>query len=200
MDRKTIKELIELWDVPEKVDKSTIRFTKLIKVRYSRAENIVNTIKEAYRDLLSANDKTFQDDQEGGDDQNKRGGGSQGVQGDGFNFGGLKGKLSLGPDALTNSILISAEGEDLMKIVEDVIRELDEAAQDLGSIEIYQATAGLNGNSVKNALGALLKRAQAQPPQQGKQEQAQQAPQGGGEQPNVNFERGQAPSRGRRGR
>ena len=65
------------------------------------------------------NDKTFQENQGGDENENKRGGGSQGVQGDGFNFGGLKGKLSLGPDPLTNSILISAEGEELMKIVEN---------------------------------------------------------------------------------
>lgn len=174
IDRQTIKELIELWDVPEQVDKSTIRFTRLVKVRFSRAENIVNTIKEAYRDLLSATDKTFQQNQQGEEGgENKRSGGSQGVQGDGFDFGGLRGKLSLGPDSLTNSILISAEGEDLMKIVEDVIRELDEAAKDQGNVEVYRVSGDLNGNSLKKALSAIFNRAaqpesakpEAQPPQ-----------------------------------
>ena len=170
LDRKTIKELIELWDVPEEVDKSTIRFTKLIKIRYSRADLIVNTIKEAYRDLLSANDSTFQ----GGDednDESKRGGGGGGVQGGGLTFTGLKGKLSLGPDALTNSILLSVEGEELMKVIEDVIKELDEAAKDQGAVEVYKVSGGLNGNSLKKALTAILGK-QSQP--QNKQAQNQQ--------------------------
>ena len=149
--------------MPEPVDTSTIRFTKLVKVRYSRAENIVNTIKEAYRDLLSANDKTFQQSQEGDDEESKRRGGGQGKQGEGFDFGGLRGKLSLGPDNLTNSILISAEGEELMEIVENVITELDDAAKDQGNVEVYRVTGGMNGNSLKRALSAIFDRAQQQP-------------------------------------
>lgn len=183
LDRQTIKQLIELWDVPEEEDTSRIRYTKLIPVRYSRAENIVNTIKEAYRDLLSANDKTFQGGDEGGDEESKRGGGGGGVQGDGFNFSGLKGKLSLGPDTLTNSILISVEGEDLLKIIEDIIMQLDKAAMDQGKVEVLTLSGGMSGSSLKKALSAILggggkpKAPQQNPGQQAAQQQAQAAAQ-----------------------
>lgn len=174
LDRQTIKELIELWDVPEEVDTSLVRYTKLIKVRYSRAELIVNTIKEAYRDMLSATDKTFQGGEEGGgDDESKRGGGGSGVGGGGLTMTGLKGKLSLGPDALTNSILLSVEGEELMKVIEGVIEELDEAAKDQGAVEVYKVAGNVNGNSLKKALSAILGQTSTpkQQPQQNNQNQ-----------------------------
>ncbi|MFK7736227.1 MAG: secretin N-terminal domain-containing protein [Pirellulaceae bacterium] len=174
LDRQTIKDLIELWDVPEEVDTSRIRYTKLIRIKYSRAENIVNTIKEAYRDLLSANDKTFTEGEDGGDEESKRSGGGS-ASGDGFNFSGLKGKLSLGPDTLTNSILVSVEGKELMEIVENVIQELDVAAEDQGQVEVYKLTGGMNGASLKKALQAIL--GSKQPGQQ-KQNPNQQPGQG----------------------
>ncbi|MEM8733239.1 MAG: secretin N-terminal domain-containing protein, partial [Planctomycetota bacterium] len=180
LDRQTIKQLIELWDVPEEEDTSRIRYTKLRPVRYSRAENIVNTIKEAYRDLLSANDKTFQGGEDGDDEESKRGGGGGGVQGDGFNFSGLKGKLSLGPDTLTNSILISVEGKDLMEIIEDIIKQLDEAAMDQGKVEVLTLSGGMSGSSLKKALSAIIggggkPNGQKQNPNQAAQQQQAEA-------------------------
>ncbi|MEC8556192.1 MAG: hypothetical protein VXZ82_14380 [Planctomycetota bacterium] len=153
-DLDVIRDLIKLWDLPEKIDTSRIRYTKLIKVRYSRADRIVATIKGAFRDLLSANDKTF----EGGDgeEESKRNGGGSGAQGGGFNFSGLKGKLSLEPETITNSVLVHVEGEDLLKIMEEIIKELDEAAKDAGSIGYYSVSGGLSGASLKKAIAAAI--------------------------------------------
>jgi type II secretory pathway component GspD/PulD (secretin) len=174
IDRQTIKELIKLWDVPEEVDTSRIRYTKLIRIKYSRAENIVNTIKEAYRDLLSANDKTFTEGEDGGDEESKRSGGGS-ASGEGFNFSGLKGKLSLGPDTLTNSILVSVEGKELMEIIENVIDELDVAAEDQGQVEVYKLSGGMNGASLKKALQAILGSKQQAPQKQNPNQQPGQA-------------------------
>lgn len=188
-DRKTIKELIALWDVPEPVDEESMRYTELIPIRYSRAENIVNTIKEAYRDLLSANDKTFQDGGEGGDGESKRDGGGSGrgqsrgqSAGGGFNFGGLKGKLSLGPDVLTNSILISAEGKQLLELVVGVIKQLDEAAKDKGAVEVVKVSEGVGGQSLESAIRAMLGAGGAG--KRGAPQQNNQPGNGGREQPN----------------
>ncbi len=204
VDRQTIKELIELWDVPEEVDTSMLRYTELVRIKYSRAENIVNTIKEAYRDLLSANDKTFQEDGgDGGDSESKRGGGGSARDGN-FTFSGLKGKLSLGADPLTNSILISVEGEELLKIIKGIITDLDEAAIDRGTVEVVRVTGNLDGASLKKALAAVLGAPAAAQKQQQNQNQNQNPNQNAqpGQQPNVQVEQfqGAAPARNGRGR
>lgn len=186
-DRKTIKELIALWDVPEPIDEENMRYTELVPIQYSRAENIVNTIKEAYRDLLSANDKTFQEGGEGGDESKRDGGGSGRGQsrgqsaGGGFNFGGLKGKLSLGPDVLTNSILISAEGKQLLELVVDVIKQLDEAAKDQGAVQVVKVSEGVSGQSLESAIRAMLGAGGAK---RGAPKQNNNPGNGGQEQPN----------------
>lgn len=147
-DRATIAELIKLWDVPDPKEKPNqgMRYTKLVKLHYSRAPLILNTIKEAYRDLLSANDKTFEKDSNG---ETKREGGS----GFGSSF---KGKLSLGADEVSNRILVSAEGEELLAVVCEMIEELDEAAKDQGIIQVVAVGDKLNAKSMKETLQAIL--------------------------------------------
>ncbi|MCA9192075.1 MAG: hypothetical protein KDB03_09940 [Planctomycetales bacterium] len=177
IDRKTIKELIELWDVPEPVDETGIRFTRLVRIQYSRADAIVNTLKEAYRDLLSANDKAFQ--QQAGGDRNsssteeKWNNNGGGVTGGGMSFS-FKGKLSLGPDPITNSVLVSAEGKPLLELVCDMIKELDEAARPEGSLEVVTLSPQMNNKSLEKALRALLQSPNSQQPQSPQGEQPQQ--------------------------
>ena len=184
VDRKTIQELIELWDVPEPVDDEAIRYTRLVKIKFSRADNIVNTIKDAYRDLLSANDKAFQAGDDGEGSESKRSGSSQGVQdGGGMSFS-FAGKLSLGADTITNSIIVSAEGQKLLDLVCDMIDQLDQAARQEGSIAVYQVPAGLNGKSLEASLRAIFQT----------QQQPQKKAEGGEQQPQQNAE---AEARGR---
>lgn len=168
--RQTIKELIELWDVPEPTNEEDARYTRLVRIRFSRADSIADTIKEAYRDLLSANDKTFRE----GNDENKREGNGGGVgAGGGMSFA-FKGKLSVGVDTVTNSILISAEGKPLLDLVCDMIEELDNAAQREGNFEVYHLAPSINGKSVKDALKAMLTTPRQQQQQQnGKAEAAE---------------------------
>ena len=171
LDRQTIKELIKLWDVPEpESDLDLARYTELVKVQYSRADSIASALKEAYRDLLSANDKAFQE----GDEESKRGSGGGGVQaGGGMSFS-FKGKLSLGVDSVTNSILVSAEGRPLLEIIVKMIHELDDAAQREGAMEVYALSPGMSGKSVKEALERLLAPPKPQPNQQNAQQQQAQ--------------------------
>lgn len=184
VDRQTIKELIELWDVPEPVDDSAVRYTRLVQVRFSRADTIASTLKEAYRDLLSANDKAFQQQQQGGagNEEKHSGGGGEVQAGGGMSFS-FRGKLSLGVDPVTNSILVSAEGNALLDLVCDMIDKLDVAAQPEGNFEVYHLPPSVNGKSVKEALSALLatpkQQQQGQNPQQAQQNQGQGGEQAG---------------------
>ena len=120
---RTISELIVLWDVPEPVNKRKTRFTRLVQIEFGMAEKIAETVKEAYRDLLSSNDKAFTG---GGRGQNPQGGGGENgdatksregngsslqnsernQDGGGTDFS-FKGKLSLGIDSVGNTLLVS---------------------------------------------------------------------------------------------
>jgi type II secretory pathway component GspD/PulD (secretin) len=169
---QTIAELIELWDVPEPVNKRKTRFTRLVYLKYAQSEPISETVKEAYRDLLSSNDKSFQ----GGGGQGGRGGGgakggadvakSRDGNGSGLedsqsgrDAGGadfsFKGKLSMGIDKVGNTLLVSAEGEPLLELVCDMIEQLDKAAQPQGEVEVIQFSGDINAGSLQQALKAL---------------------------------------------
>lgn len=173
-DRQTIKDLIELWDVPEPVNTKNIRVTRPVRVRYSRAETIVEAIKDVYRDLLSTNDKAFQQ-------QNSARGNGDGSRGrsdfrwnneaevvspsGGLNFT-FKGKLSLGVDQVTNTILVSADGLPLLELVCKMIEELDQAARPQGNVEVYKLSPSMSGASIEKALRAMVEKKEKQQPQQ----------------------------------
>lgn len=163
---RTIAELIELWDVPEPVNKRKARFTRLVKVEFGMADKIAETVKEAYRDLLSSNDKAFAagrgQNQPGGggagEEPKSRGGNGSSLQnvernqdGGGTDFS-FKGKLSLGIDGVGNTLLVSAEGEPLLELVTDMIKQLDEAARPQGVVEVFRLSGGISGDSLRNAL------------------------------------------------
>jgi type II secretory pathway component GspD/PulD (secretin) len=165
---RTIAELIELWDVPEPVNKRKTRFTKLVSVKYGKADKIAETVKEAYRDLLSSNDKAFSQGkggQNGGQPKDQasksRDGNGSGLESSesGRDAGGadfsFKGKLSLGIDTVGNTLLVSAEGEPLLQLVVDMIEQLDEAARPTGEIQVIQLPGGISGDSLRQALGPL---------------------------------------------
>ncbi len=157
---KTIEELIRLWDVPEKTNKQKLRYSKLVHVDFSKADVVVDAIKEAYRDLLSTNDKAFEKEKsggggEGGGKESKRGSSSDSIFEGGMSYS-FSGRLSMGVDKITNSVIVSAEGEDLLKLVCEMINELDEAAKPTGSIEVIKLD-GANGAAMEKALTALAK-------------------------------------------
>jgi type II secretory pathway component GspD/PulD (secretin) len=165
---RTISELIALWDVPEPVNKRKTRFTKLVTVQYSKADKIAETVKDAYRDLLSSNDKAFQAANQGqnnaaakeGTPRNRGGIGSGLVDSTGGRNGGsedfsFKGRLSVGIDSVGNTLLVSAEGEQLLDLVTDMIRQLDEAARPGGEVEILRLSGGMSGKSLEQALQAF---------------------------------------------
>jgi hypothetical protein len=159
---QTIRELVELWDVAEPINAKRSRFTKLVTIRYGRSEKIADTVKEAYRDLLSSNDKTFA---AGGGERNgkpasNRSEGSgledseSGKDGGSSDFS-FNGKLSLGVDEIGNTLLVSAEGEALLDLIVSMIEKLDEAAQPGGEIEIVRFSGDLSAEALRDAMSVL---------------------------------------------
>lgn len=166
---KTIKELIAVYDVPAADDSQTARLSAVFQIEYSKANVIAEAIKDVYRDLLSANDKSLQ--QQGNPEaKNRQPTGTTYIFNEGE--GGsepdrtrltFKGKLSIGIDEVANVLLVSAEGEQLMKSVEVMIQTLDKAAQPVSTISVVQLSGGMNAEKVRKVLGGLLGDAGAQP-------------------------------------
>jgi type II secretory pathway component GspD/PulD (secretin) len=168
---KTIEELILLWDVPEPINQRKTRFTKLLKINYGRASKIAETVKEAYRDLLSSNDKAFSGNRGGGGasggqsksknvDKSRNGSGSgledsQSGRDAGSADFSFKGKLSIGIDEVGNTLLVSAEGEPLLNLVAEMIDQLDQAARPQGEVQIVKLSGGMNGETLQRALEAI---------------------------------------------
>ncbi len=170
---QTITELIELWDTAQPANQKKSRYTKLVTIQFGRADKIAETVKEAYRDLLSGNDKTFQGGGvqggvggEQGDDKKKTSKNRDGNSGSGFvesegghDGGGadfsFKGKLSMGVDLIGNTLLVSAEGEPLLDLVCEMIDKLDQAARPSGEVEVVKLSGDISSDSLKNALKAF---------------------------------------------
>ena len=66
------------------------------------------------------------------------------------------GKLSLGVDEVTNTIIVSAKGEDLLKLVCDLIEELDRKAKKSESVQVVQVN-GTSTKALEKALKNLLR-------------------------------------------
>jgi hypothetical protein len=168
---RSIEELIRLWDVPEPVNKRKVRYTRLVSLKFGKAARIAETIKDTYRDLLSSNDKAFQQAQQradgnaNGPQKNDTPRGRQqrgdtelvdtsgGQQGGGADFS-FKGKLSLGIDELGNTLLVSAEGEPLLDLVCDMIAQLDKASLSSDGVQVINLST-IDPQALETALRTL---------------------------------------------
>ncbi|WP_158261240.1 MULTISPECIES: secretin N-terminal domain-containing protein [Pirellulaceae] len=186
----TIRELIELYDKPEPVAEQSKRLNATYAVRYSRATAIAESVKEVFRDLLSSNDKSLQapPQQQGGDrERNDERSASDYVSRSGSAF---RGKLSIGVDDISNTLLISTEGESLMTLVMDMVKRIDESAKQVSTVRVVNLKTGVGGDQFRELLNRLLEKTDPQLLQQQQQQMQNQNGQPGGPQPNQNGPRG----------
>lgn len=160
--QETIARLIKLWDVPIAEDKRSLRYTNIVKVEHSRADSIVEAIKDAFRDLLSSNDKALEKPSTDANKEKKREDSDVEIgAGGGMSFT-FSGRLSLGVDRITNSIIVSAKGEDLLDLVSKLIHDLDEAAKPTGTVQSIQLN-GASPSAIEKALRTILRNEKMQP-------------------------------------
>ena len=159
-DLKTVEELIRLWDVPPPSDTESARMSAVIQVRYSKASIVAETIKEVYRDLLSSNDKSLQ---QGPNAEKRPSNQTTYIFGESDSDGAsrrtqvsFKGKLSLGVDDVSNTLLVSTEGQNLMDNVSKMIETLDEAAKPVSDVQIITLDGGMNAERVREVLAEVL--------------------------------------------
>ena len=138
---RIISDLVELYDQPEPKDPKLARVTQKYQVQWSKAESLADAVKDVFRDLLSANDKALSQTP----DQKNRPAPSS-----------FKGKLSVGIDEISNTLLISTEGEELMESVLKMVRELDEAAKPSATIQVLKVEGSTTSQAVREALSEIL--------------------------------------------
>ena len=165
---KTIEELIRLWDTAPPSDTQSARMTAVFPIRYSKAETVAETVKEVYVDLLSSNDKALQkgrDDKRPGNQTTYIFGESGSGEPDRRTQVSFKGKLSIGVDSVSNTLLVSTEGQNLMENVSKMIEALDEAAKPVSEVEVVTLRGNVNAERVRKVLAGMLGEKAVQPGQ-----------------------------------
>lgn len=172
---KVIEELLEIYDTPPEAEEYYSRETEIIPIKYSRARDISNSLKEVYRELLSSSDKEF-DDSDGS-------GGLGGVK-KSYVFGDAKrdyfgekipvvirfeGALSIGVDEVSNTLIVSARAE-ILDSIKETVEILDQAAIPETIVHVHEIDGLMSAQTMQQALAKAL----AQPWPGGKPQSAQQ--------------------------
>lgn len=188
---KIIEELINIYDQPLATDGKQVRKTQIFTLKYSKATVLAEAVKDVYRDLLSTNDKAYQN-QQGKEGQKppernytfvygNAESGDKSKQETPIKFKGL---VSLGVDDISNTIIVSAP-ESLLENIEQLIEQLDRAAQPTNSVQVVKLDGKINSADLQKRLSKILTKPQPKPPQQRPQQpqQPQQPPQEQAEEP-----------------
>lgn len=162
----TVRRLIEIYDKAPSEETISARRFRIFKLKHARAEQVAATLKEVYRDLLSSKDKEFSKDPKGEEKQSQNSGYVRVYGGIGADNNKDKkptkvrqsfaGALSVGVDAVSNTVIISAQ-EEWIESVSQMVEYLDTAAEDHKDSVAYGHMAGsLRGPNLQYALNAML--------------------------------------------
>ena len=160
---KTIDDLVKLYDQAPPDDSQSVRKTETIHLQYSKAKVVADTIKDVYRDLLSANDKALANEQQGRTVQRN------------FTFSysdsdkseqkipKFKGLLSIGVDEVSNTLAVSAPAY-LFEHVTKMIRQLDEAAAPDYTVRVMKVGPGISADRLKSVLDDVYQNSSGKAP------------------------------------
>jgi type II secretory pathway component GspD/PulD (secretin) len=161
---REIEALIKEYDKPAPADSVRTRRMALIKIKYSKASEIAEALKEVYRDLLSSKDKEFDQGE-----QQRRGTSQERVTviryGDGSGSSkrpspvkvGFEGALSVGVDDISNTILISVQ-EELYESVVDMVNRLDQEAAPNTVVRVHRVNGNVSAQALRETINDALSR------------------------------------------
>jgi len=159
-----IEEIIKFYDRPEPSDSQSIRRMKHVRLNHAKAQQVAEVLKEVYRDLLSSNDKALQNGNQQQEQRPERGflifAGGDSDTGNDTKLPKFKGLLSIGIDAPSNSLVISAP-EYLMRSVDEVVQSLDDAARPSNVLKVVKLQDSLKGTKTREALARAIGAAKA---------------------------------------
>ena len=180
-----VEQLLNLYDQAPIPEEYLSRKTEVIQLKYSRAPDIATSLKEVYRELLSAKDKEFQDKE-----------GKQSVSNSTekkpvYVFGEVTkdasgeddpvlirfdGMLAIGVDEISNALIISARKE-ILESVKETVELLDQAAAPKTMVHVHRVGGGIRS---AEDLQKMLKESMGQPWPGGKPHQPGTKSRGGG--------------------
>ncbi|HZZ26601.1 MAG TPA: secretin N-terminal domain-containing protein, partial [Pirellulales bacterium] len=150
-----IKSLVDFYDREEPPDSQSIRRTQIVAVKYAKAQTVDDIIKEVYRDLLSPNDKALvsNNPQQGQQQRPFYSFYDMGNHQDTTNgVPRFKGLLSVGVDATSNSLVVSAP-QFLLTDVVAMIHNLDDSTKPVEPVVRVISVGGvLDDPLIKDAL------------------------------------------------
>jgi len=162
---REIEALIKEYDKAAPADSVRTRRTALIKIKYSKASEIAEALKEVYRDLLSSKDKEFDQGE-----QQRRGSSQERVTviryGDGSGSGskrpspvkvGFEGALSVGVDDISNTILISVQ-EELYQDVVAMVNKLDQEAAPNTVVRVHRVNGNVSAEAIRQTINDAVGR------------------------------------------
>ena len=161
-DLETVEQLLKVIDKESSVTSvQTKRKPRLIPVIYTSAENIAAVIKEVYADRIAGGSSR------GGQSSRQpspedfmralRGGGRGGSSGSsrGGQAKGEEPKMTVGVDAQSNSIVVSANDQ-LFEEVEDLVRTIDQAGTQTNDTTVVRTLKFSNPAMIQKALTSIL--------------------------------------------
>jgi len=159
---RIIREQIAIYDQPPNPDHYFQRRTEAIKIRYSRADDIADSLKEVYRDLLSSKDKEFKTDEGKSGVASSRektyvlGDARDLIQGvESPVLVKFSGALSIGVDEVSNLVIISAR-EAVLNEIKETIALLDQAAKPDTVVRVHSASGVLDADDLRKILADTL--------------------------------------------
>jgi hypothetical protein len=154
---KTIEELIQIYDQPTATDSQSVRKTEILHLEHSKAKMVAETVKEVFRDLLSANDKALAGTK-GNERESNRGflfmSSDEGEKNE-QKMPKFKGLISIGVDEVSNSLAVSAPAY-LFDQVTKLIKELDDAAAPTSTVKVVKLGHGVNSEQMCEMLNNML--------------------------------------------
>ncbi len=156
---RQVDGLVAFYDKPKSVDAKNVHQQGLIRIQYSKAKDIADSIKALYRDLLSPNDKAFENKKNGGNERGytyiyRMGGGDD--EDNTERAPRFKGLLSIGVDERSNTLLISSPPFLYDQVVK-MIMQLDEAAKPtVATVSVVPLGTGINAAELQKALSKIV--------------------------------------------
>lgn len=153
-----IEEMLKFYDRAEPAEAKTVRRTEIFPLRYTKAKTLADTIKDVYRDLLSANDKALASSGQQQESRRERywryssSDDDKGAQ----KMPTFKGLLSIGVDDVSNSLIVSAPPY-LMEDITKIIQDLDQAAQPQEDVvSVVKLGPNTSAQQVEETLSSVL--------------------------------------------
>ncbi len=148
----------EVYDKANPVNPQSARMTVHYTLKFNKAKVVADAVKDVYRELLSSKDKALQNN--GNNDKKPMSTGNT------YIFGGdsdssegkrtqvtFNGRLSVGVDEHSNTLLVSTDGQNLMENVMRLITALDESAKpSVTSMRVVQLGPGMTSNDFAQGI------------------------------------------------